>query len=184
MNQFDLIQKFNSILPMVREWIENTLEKHKVNAVRVIDLSFLRLKKVFPPDLLDRTKVVVVNGTVPFPPLSRMGLPEFSQIENMPMAGVTYKDTFFINHLHKTESLHFHELVHVIQWERLGVNNFLLAYGYGLMQSGYQDSPLEKMAYTLQGKFDDGALSGDIVRNIQQETDAIWNMVTNFISTT
>ena len=137
---------------------------------------------VLPSDLLARAKVVVVNGKVPFPPLSSMGLPEFSQMENMQMAGITYKDTFFVSHLYQTESLHFHELVHVVQWERLGVDNFLLAYGAGLMQFGYRDSPLEKMAYSLQDRFDYGTLSGDTVEIIQQQTDAIWNMVSTFIS--
>ena len=35
-----------------------------------------------------------------------------------------------------TESLCCHELVHVVQWDRLGVDRFLLAYGIGLVQSG------------------------------------------------
>ena len=184
MNQMDLIRKFHSTLPIVRKWIENTLEEHGANATPVISLSFPQLNTVLPLDLLARAKVVVVNGTVPFPPLSRMGLPEFSQMENMQMVGITYKDTFFVSHLHKTESLHFHELVHIVQWERLGVDNFLLAYGVGLIQFGYQDSPLEKMAYSLQARFDTGTLSGDTVEIIQKQTDAIWNMVSTFIPTT
>lgn len=182
MNQLDLIRKFHSTLPMVRTWIENTLEEHSANATPVTNLSFPSLSVVLPSELLALAKVVVVDGAVPFPPLSRMGLPEFYQMENMQMAGITYKDTFFIRHLYQTESLHFHELVHVVQWERLGVDNFLLAYGVGLIQFGYRDSPLEQMAYSLQAKFDNGALSSDTVEIIQQQTDAIWNTVAAFIS--
>lgn len=100
------------------------------------------------------------------------------------MDGITYKDTFFVRHLHQnTESLHFHELVHVVQWERLGVDNFLLAYAAGLMQFGYHDSPLEKMAYSLQDRFVSGTLSGDTIKIIQHQTDAIWNTVSTIIST-
>ncbi|RQD78666.1 MAG: hypothetical protein D5S03_01735 [Desulfonatronospira sp. MSAO_Bac3] len=40
--------------------------------------------------------------------------------------------------------------MYLVQWERLGVYRFLLAYGAGLMQFRYKDSPLEKMAYFLQ----------------------------------
>lgn len=167
---------------MVREWIDKTLKEHSANATSVIDLSFPRLSNVLPLDLLNRAKVVVVTGNVPFPPLSHIGLPEFSPMENMQMSGVTYKDTFFVNHLHKTESLHFHELVHVIQWERLGVDNFLLAYGAGLMQFGYRESPFEKMAYSLQASFDSGSLSKNTVEIIQNQTDAIWNMISTFIA--
>ncbi|ABW67430.1 hypothetical protein [Desulfosudis oleivorans] len=183
MNQFDLIERFRSILPIVEKWIEDTLEKHNADARPVISLPFSRLKAIFPPDLLNKAKSVVVKGMVPFPPLSRMGLPELSSMENMPMVGVTYKDTFFVNHLYQSESLHFHEMVHVVQWERLGIENFLLAYGYGLIQFGYQGSSLEKMAYSLQAKFDNGELPGDIVSIIQQETDAIWDKVYKFIAT-
>jgi hypothetical protein len=182
MNSVDLIRKFHSILPFVREWIEKTLEDHRANATSVISLSFPRLSTVLPLDLLTKARVVVVTGKVPFPPLSQMGLPEFTQMENMKMAGITYKDTFFVNHLHQTESLHFHELVHVIQWERLGVDKFLLAYGAGLMQFGYRNCPLEKMAYSLQAGFDRNSLPANIVEIIQQQTDIIWNMLSGFIS--
>lgn len=99
------------------------------------------------------------------------------------MAGITYKDTFFINQAYSTESLHFHELIHVVQWERLGVDNFLLAYGVGLMHFGYKNSPLEQMAYLLQGRFDNGELPPLITNLIQQQTDIIWNQVTQLLST-
>jgi hypothetical protein len=128
MNSLELIRKFSSALPEVRKWIEDVLEERKEQAIPVINLAFPKLQKVFPLDLLKKAKVVVVTGKVPFPPLSRMGLPELEQMENMSMDGITYVDKFFINHLRQTESLHFHELVHVVQWERLGVDNFLLAY--------------------------------------------------------
>jgi len=182
MNQMNLIRNLYSTLPIVRKWIENTLKVHGANATPLISLPFPRLNRVLPPELLARAKVVLVNGKVPFPPLSSMGLPEFSQMEKMPLAGITYKDTFFVSHPHQTESLHFHELVHVVQWDRLGVDNFLLAYGIGLMQFGYQDCPLEKMAYSLQARFDSDTLSGDIVEIIKHQTDVIWNIVSSIIS--
>lgn len=182
MNELNLIRKFRSILPAVIEWIDVTLEENKLNAASVAGLDFPRLVKVFPADLLGRAKVVVMTGKVPFPPLSQMGLPEFKQMEDMQMAGITYKDTFFVNYLHRTESLHFHELVHVVQWERLGVNNFLLAYGAGLMQFGYRDSPLEKMAYSLQADFDRGVLPPNTIQLVQKSTDAIWSGVASLFS--
>jgi len=191
MNSLELIRKFRSALPEVREWIEDVLEERKEQAIPVINLAFPKLQKVFPLDLLKKAKVVVVTGKVPFPPLSRMGLPELEQMENMSMDGITYVDTFFINHLRQTESLHFHELVHVVQWERLGVDNFLLAYGVGLMQSGdlyqtfedvYLNSPLEQMAYSLQEGFYRGTLPAGVIELIRERTDAIWSGVASLIS--
>ncbi len=98
------------------------------------------------------------------------------------MAGITYKDTYFINHLHQTESLHFHELVHVVQWDWLWVDDFLLAYGAGLMQFSYRNNPLEQMAYTLQEGFERRNLADGVVDLIQRETDAIWASVTPLFS--
>jgi hypothetical protein len=111
-----------------------------------------------------------------------MGLPDFAQMGNASVAGVTYKDTFFVNNLHQTESIYFHELVHVVQWERLGVDNFLLAYVAGLMQFGYQDSPLEQMAYSLQEDFDRESLPDGIIELIRQRTNAIWTDVASLIA--
>jgi len=176
-NSLDLIRKFRAALPGVQVWIDTLLEENKKQAVPVINLAFSRLQKVFSADLLNNAKAVVVTGKVPFPPLSRMGLPEFAQMETMSMAGITYKDTFFVSYLHQTESLHFHEMVHVVQWERLGVDDFLLAYGVGLMQFGYRDSPLEQMAYSLQEGFERRNLPPGVVDLIRQKTDAIWASV-------
>ena len=182
MNQYDFLKRFQAALPAVRKWIEQTLEENRPNAVSVASLSFPGLSMVFPNDLLARAKAVVVTGKVPFPPISRMGLPEFKRMENMPVAGITYKNIYFLSHFDQSESLHFHELVHVIQWERLGVDNFLLAYGAGLMQFGYEECPLEKMAYSLQTEFERRILTTNTVEIIRQRTDAIWNEVSCLFS--
>lgn len=177
MNQLDRIHKFQHTLPTVRRWIEKTINDNKSNAVLLESLSFPKISKVFSPEILSKAYAVVVNEKVPFPPLSSMGLPEFSQMENMQLAGITYNDTFFVHHHDKTESLYFHELVHVIQWGRLGIDNYLMAYGIGLMQFGYRNSPFEEMAYSLQNDFDRGVIGENTVERIYQQTDVIWNNV-------
>ena len=52
------------------------------------------------------------------------------------------------------ESLHFHELVHVVQWSALGPEKFLACYADGLERFGYLRSPLELMAFRLQRRFE------------------------------
>ena len=178
----EIIKKFHSKLPVISNWIDQLLDKNKEIATRIIDLNFLRINQIFPIDLLEKAKVVIVPNKVPFPPLSQIGLHELSSMEKMPLAGITYKDTFFINQNYRNESLHFHELIHVVQWERLGVDNFLLAYGVGLMQFGYEQSPFEQMAYGLQRKFDMGTVPEGIVELIYQRTDTIWDQVSPLVS--
>ena len=182
MNHIDLFQEFYSTLPAVRAWIEKTIEDNKEYAVPVEKLDFAGLRKVFPHELLMRANVVLTRGRLPFPPFSRIGLSGFEEMENMPKDGIAYKDTFFVDHRNQSESLHFHELVHVVQWERLGVENFLIAYGAGLIQFGYADSPLEKMAYSLQDGFNRNALPVNVIELIEQKTDEIWGGVISFLS--
>jgi hypothetical protein len=98
-----------------------------------------------------------------------MGLPELAAFEQGGYAGITYKNMYFMSAAHcGNESIHFHELVHVVQWRTLGVEKFLLAYAAGLANNGYQDSPLEAMAYRLQHYFDQNGEPGDIPAVIQR----------------
>jgi hypothetical protein len=52
-----------------------------------------------------------------------MGLVRFADFGCMEMAGITYLDTFFVRADQAwDESLHFHELVHVVQWRLVGIS--------------------------------------------------------------
>ena len=177
------VAKFNVVLPSVKKWIEETLEAHAKSATLVLNSPFTRLQEYLPKDLLSRSWVVVVPR-VPFPPLSQFGLSEFKAMEGMLLDGVTYKDTFFVRDGQQRESLYFHELVHVVQWECLGVENFLLAYGVGLLLYGYQRSPLEQMACQLQGAFEQRTVSFNLMEQIRQQTDFVWSAAQSYLSTT
>ena len=149
-------EKLEAALPHIVNWIDETLSQHADQAQPVSSFGFQRLPEYYPADLLDRTKVVLVPK-VPVPPLSTLGLPEFSDFVNGDYAGITFKDTCFLKASEaESESLHFHEMVHIVQWAHLSVERFLLAYAAGLAAHGYRDSPLELMAYTLQELFERG----------------------------
>jgi hypothetical protein len=172
--EVNIIRRFHTALPQVREWIDQFLAAHAGSARAVSTLGFMQLANCFPQELLERAKVVLVDR-VPFPPVDQFGLPELAPMQQMSFDGITFKDTFFLQQGRASEALHFHEMVHVVQWSRLGVDNFLLAYGFGLFSSGYAQSPLEQMAYKLQRDFELGTLPEGLVRLIKQETDVIWN---------
>lgn len=167
------LTRLQAALPAVKTWIDQTLQQHANAAKPVANSGFIGLQNHYPVELLARARVVVVPR-VPFPPVSQLGLPEFSAMETMAMGGVTYKDTFFVRSDQQTESLYFHELVHVVQWGRLGVDNFLLAYAIGLLQHGYMQSPLEQMAYQLQTAFDQHQVPQDLLDFINEQTDSVW----------
>ena len=154
-----LEQKLQAILPLATAWIHDTLAAHAAQARPVTSFGFRRLPLYYPEELLQRTKVVALPGKLPVPPLRAWGLdlPAFAKFENQPNDGITYLDTYFVQEpLATDESLHFHELVHVLQWAHLGPERFLLDYALGLAQFDYRDSPLETMAYDLQAEFEQG----------------------------
>jgi hypothetical protein len=177
----DIILRLHSALPQAETWIDDYLASTASSARPVSMLGFTRLSQCYPKDLLERSKVVSVDR-VPYPPVDKFGLPEFASIQQMEFAGITFKDTFFIQRGRESdELLHFHELVHVVQWARMGVSNFLLAYGLGMFQYGYENSPLEAMAYGLQHGFEAGTLPVNLVHLIEQATDGIWSQARQFV---
>lgn len=179
--QSDIIRRFHAALPQIRAWIDQHLETHAASARKLETSWHPRLASAYPPDVFERARTVLVDRT-PYPPVSQFGLPEFAAFERRSFDGITFKSTFFVAKGRETERLQFHELVHVVQWARLGVDRFLLAYGLGLLQFGYEQSPLEKMAYTLEDQFVRGQVPKDLVRVIEERTDVIWSQAAPIVS--
>lgn len=171
-NKRRIIEKMRVALPALRSWVDRLLVDYANRVEPVSSPDFCRLPDHFSPEILQRARVVTVS-TVPFPPLSQWGLSEFSALEAMPVAGITFDDTFFVRQDCRTESLYFHELVHVVQWDELGADHFLMAYGVGLLQCGYAHSPLERMAYDLQQAFERHRAMPELERTIRRETRSI-----------
>jgi hypothetical protein len=146
-------EEFAAVYPVVLAWIQQTIGDHEQSAKTVASRGFKRLPLYFAGEVLVTTKVVVVNR-VPMPPLSSMGLQRFAEFERRDFDGITYLDTIFVKRSRANhEELHFHELIHVIQWRSLGSERFLALYADGLERFGYHNSPLERMAYLAQTEF-------------------------------
>jgi hypothetical protein len=153
----DLLVRLQRALPHVREWIDDLHAQHADQAIPAGSLGFPRLASCFPEGFLQNARAVTV-GHIPFPPVSAYGLPEFESMANMDMVGITFRNMYFVLQPYSVESVHFHELVHVVQWNTLGADEFLLTYALGVAQHGYVQSPLEAIAYELQGRFENGAV--------------------------
>jgi hypothetical protein len=172
----DMARRFGDAVPRVKTWIGEVLEAHARSAMAASKLEFVRIPQCFPGEFLKIVKVVEIDE-VPRPPLDRFGIPELSR--SFPAGpGLTLSDTYFIARpMRSDEGLHFHELVHVAQWQRLGMDRFLLAYAVGLMEFGYRQNPLEITAYKLQAEFEKGKKWGNLLGQIQKLTDDIWARV-------
>ena len=140
--------------PKVESWIDSYIEQKKKSRIALASTGFERMKICFSSETLENSFYAVVER-VETPPLSDIGLREFSDYESDDYRGITYKDTYFLIEREKNiESLHFHEMVHIVQWHELGPRNFILLYALGLAQFGYRKSPLEVIAYDLQDLFE------------------------------
>jgi hypothetical protein len=116
------------------------------------------MQPFFLASTLDSVKVLVLSPErVSNPPFYRqllqMGftaaaLPDFSH-----MAAITFVDTV-VSHEPFTDRLLFHELVHVVQYEKLGLAEFAAKYVRGFLSGGsYEAIPLEMNAYQLDAQF-------------------------------
>ena len=63
----------------------------------------------------------------------------------------------FIRRPSSLEVIHFHELVHVVQWRTLGLREFLLTCVLGIIQHGCEESPLKAVASVTPANAQDRA---------------------------
>jgi hypothetical protein len=146
-------EEFAKFYPPLLDWIQTTLIASAHVAHTIASRGFSRLPLYFTEKTLASTKVVLADP-LPMPPLSSMGLVRFAEFERGNFDGITYIDTIFLKPTQSNnEIIHFHELVHVIQWRLLGPDRFLLSYANGLECFGYRQSPLEAMAYDAEMAF-------------------------------
>ncbi len=167
--------EFGAKYPLILNWIRQTLAAHAAKARPVASFNFPRLPRYFSPATLTSAKVVAV-AVVPLPPLAAFGLSRFAGFEKMDVRGITYFDTSFLrielseeDYVVVDERLHFHELVHVIQWRLLGPERFLAWYADGLERFGYRDSPLEEMAYRLEDEFQRESAVSSVEQVVERE---------------
>jgi len=121
---------------------------------RPIAPEYIRqLQGFFPADVLSLVRVVRGRASEPafYPQLRAMGIrnaPAFSE-----MAGITFQD--IVVHVEPLSlPLLFHELVHAVQYKHLGLEGFAERYVRGFLSGGsYEEIPLEKQAYELEGRF-------------------------------
>jgi hypothetical protein len=70
------------------------------------------------------------------------------------MAAITFSDKV-VSHVHFTDGLLFHELVHVEQYRQLGIPLFAELHVLGFVNGGsYEAIPLEVNAYALGGRYE------------------------------
>jgi hypothetical protein len=131
--------------PAFHRWVDELLAKHELSARQVSDYRFQRLPQFFDPQILEMARCVEVDS-VPKIPWHEFDLsvPDGMDIN---FEGITFRNTYFIARgKSKQEALHFHEMVHVVQWQTLGNDLFPFLYVLEAFKGNYKTNFLEVMA--------------------------------------
>jgi hypothetical protein len=146
------------VVEQVAEYIDQQRQTYRERAMPLNASQRAAMQPFFPASTLDSAIVLVLTGDrVSNPPfysaLVQMGfepavLPDFGH-----MAAITFVDTV-VSHEPFTDRLLFHELIHVVQYEKLGLPEFAAKYVRGFLNGGsYEAISLEVNAYELEARF-------------------------------
>jgi len=151
----ELLARLKQSLPAAVEWVVQLEATYRPQSLSPAEAGPARLADYYPEALLKQARFVMLDS-LPFPPVMELGLPEFESMAAMPKAGIAFGSTYFLAPAHAKDGVHFHELVHVVQWGELGIAGFLEAYAVSILQHGYDGSPFEMMASRLEQDFERG----------------------------
>lgn len=144
------------VASMVESYIENSREKYAPKAAPLSAEQHSPMQPFFPAEILDSARLLVLSGNrIQDPPFYTMA--RIMGIKNLPSFADTTAVTFIdviVSHQAFSNSLLFHELVHVVQYAQLGTKEFASRYVSGFLKAGsYAENPLEKHAFELDQRF-------------------------------
>lgn len=158
-------QEIATLNSYVAEYIQTQRSTYRPRARPVTQEEIQVLNAFFPVSAIDQTRVCVldverVKNPAFYPALAARGfneLPDFSA-----MSAITFCD-IIVSHGQMTKPTLFHEFVHVLQYERLGIQEFARLYVDGFLKGGsYEKIPLEQIAYELEHRFSDTRSAFDV----------------------
>src|SRR5215471_11026591 len=144
------------LIGAVEAFVVSSRKKYSSQAELMTAAQRAAMQPYFAPEILDQTRLVTLDGSrvqnPPFYAMAKMmgirNLPSFSDV-----AAVTFVDVI-VSHEEWSDSLLFHELVHVVQYAQLGNKEFASRYVNGFIKGGsYEEIPLEKNATVLEERF-------------------------------
>lgn len=153
--------QIDGIVERVAAYIGQQRQTYRHGAVPLSLSQQRAMRPFFPEPALDATRLrILAGGRVANPSfygeLIKMGFEAGSLPDFAHMAAITFADTV-VSHEPFTDRLLFHELVHVIQYEKLGLPEFAGKYVKGFLNGGSYDAiPLEMNAYQLDARFAGG----------------------------
>jgi hypothetical protein len=141
--------------PAVATYIRFQQDALIASALPIPDRLQERLSGYIREDVLRQTRLIQTDPL----PIDKLPFPHFLRWAGISLPTAALTDGIALGSLiavrHSlTESLLFHELVHVVQYRLLGVGRFARLYVRGFLATGrYEDIPLERCAFELERRF-------------------------------
>ncbi|ABE59726.1 hypothetical protein [Chromohalobacter israelensis] len=140
------------MIEKIEEWVHQVNSSHR-DVRRSCSVLADHFNGFYSPNFL-KTAFFVVTDEIPKPDFSGLREAGLGDFIDMEVGGITYNDTYYVKKKAANEfRLHFHELVHVLQWRELAPQGFIERYIREIQDFGYDNAPLEKMAYALDGHY-------------------------------
>lgn len=161
------------ITAQVQAYITAQRAAYHPGAVPLNTAQMATMGPFFAPNILGSTRINLLHGThVANPPfygqLVGMGIPAALLPNFAAMEAITFVDTVVFQ-VPITDRTLFHELVHVVQYNRLGTPLFAAKYVTGFLTGGsYPNIPLEANAYQLDSIFAAAPKVGFSVEDVVQ----------------
>lgn len=125
------------------QWVQSQRNEHRSSARDLTETEKSEFAPFFESSILDLARirtVPVIQNPCFYSRLQDMKLPMLLNFTTA--AGITFKDTILISRWYLNSQSHlmpliFHELVHVVQYEVLGVSEFIGRYVRGWAENGH-----------------------------------------------
>jgi hypothetical protein len=158
--------------------IREQREKHASQAAPLTSRQKQGLSTFFPTRVLDQVRVQqlpsgrFVENPAFYDELLRLGFGARMLPDSRNMAAVTFVDVV-VSHGFMSKRTLFHELVHVVQFWKMGLDAFAARYVAGFLSGGgYDGIPLERNAYELDARYTaERAQSFDVADEVQAWID-------------
>jgi hypothetical protein len=151
-----------------RKWIESQRAMHRPNSMVLPESARLEFAPFFESETIDRVRikiVPVIENPDFYTTLTSRGISIPLDFSNM--SGITFVDTILFSQKlipagWPSLPLLFHELVHVVQYEVLGLETFTQRYVRGWFENeqDYRSIPLERDANGLQRRYEENLKQG------------------------
>jgi len=158
-------------------WVENQRATHRPAGRRLSPSEHASLALFFDSPLLERvriTEVPEISNPDFYALLEQQGIS--MPLDYTQMAGITFVDTIVVSlarsvPISEWPALLFHEMVHVVQYEQFGLEEFVRRYVNGWAENGfsYDQIPLERCAYELDARFRQGQGSFPVADVVAQQ---------------